>query len=192
MCSIITHPIVPLAIAPIFPRQMITPTITVAGAILSIVPDLDVIGFGFGIRYGDVLGHRGLTHSILFAASLAAILTAVLAQGGRSSRLIVFVFLFLSTLSHAILDAMTDGGLGVALFAPFQNGRYFFPWRPITVSPIGAARFFSEAGLRVLWSELWWVWLPSAAVYSMARIWRRSRRSGLTNAAPERRQRADT
>jgi hypothetical protein len=31
------------------------------------------------------------------------------------------------TASHGMLDAMTDGGLGVAFFAPFDNARYFFP-----------------------------------------------------------------
>jgi inner membrane protein len=59
---------------------------------------------------------------------------------------------------------MTNGGLGVAFFAPFQNDRYFFPWRPIQVSPIGVASFFSEWGLRVVRSELQWVWLPSAII----------------------------
>jgi hypothetical protein len=32
---------------------------------------------------------------------------------------------------------MTDGGLGCALFWPFDTTRYFAPWRPIPVSPIG-------------------------------------------------------
>lgn len=31
---------------------------------------------------------------------------------------------------------LTDGGLGVAFFSPFDNKRYFLPWRPIRVSPI--------------------------------------------------------
>jgi inner membrane protein len=56
---------------------------------------------------------------------------------------------FLITASHGILDAFTNGGLGIALFSPFDNSRYFFPFRPIQVSPIGAG-FFSMRGLRVL------------------------------------------
>ena len=31
----------------------------VLGALCSVVPDLDVIGFYVGIQYGDVWGHRG-------------------------------------------------------------------------------------------------------------------------------------
>jgi len=38
---------------------------------------------------------------------------------------------------------MTKGGLGVAFFSPFDNSRYFLPWRPIRVSPIAIHRFFS-------------------------------------------------
>jgi inner membrane protein len=48
---------------------------------------------------------------------------------------------------------MTDGGLGVALLWPFTMRRYFLPWRPIPVAPIGMA-FFSVPGLRVAAVEL--------------------------------------
>jgi inner membrane protein len=119
-----------------------------------------------------MLGHRGLTHSILFAAFLGALMTFLLAEHNMRSRLFIFIFLFLSTLSHAILDAMTNGGLGVAFFAPFQNERYFLPWRPIQVSPIGLAGFFSEWGLRVIKTELQWVWLPSAIIYAIGQSFR--------------------
>ena len=42
------------------------------------IPDLDVIGFSFGIQYADMLGHRGLTHSIFFAILLGALVTYIL------------------------------------------------------------------------------------------------------------------
>jgi inner membrane protein len=45
------------------------------------------------------------------------------------------IFFFLLTASHGILDAFTNGGLVIALFSPFSNERYFFPWTPIEVSP---------------------------------------------------------
>jgi inner membrane protein len=35
----------------------------------SILPDLDVLTFNFGIPYSHPFGHRGFTHSIVFAAS---------------------------------------------------------------------------------------------------------------------------
>ena len=46
-------------------------------------------------------------------------------------------------------------------FSPFDNARYFLPWRPILVSPILVTRFFSERGLAVLQNELIWIWIPA-------------------------------
>lgn len=173
MCSVITHPAVPIALYSAFPKDSISSSVLLLGAVCSAVPDLDVIGFRFGIRYGDMLGHRGLTHSILFAAALGAMLTFAIPTYVGSSRLLIFTFLFISTLSHGILDALTNGGLGVGFFAPFHNERYFFPWRPIEVSPIGVGSFFSARGMEVLLSELKWVWLPSGLVFALGLIFRR-------------------
>src|SRR5215475_10704893 len=66
---------------------------------------------------------------------------------------------------------MTDGGSGVAFISPFNNDRYFFPRRPIRVSPIGVSRFFTERGLEVLASELLWIWLPSVLLAALAWLW---------------------
>jgi inner membrane protein len=139
------------------------------------MPDLDVIGFRFGIRYGDFWGHRGFTHSLLFAALVAG---TVMLIGFRQvlpglGRFSMWIYFLLATGSHDFLDAMTDGGLGVSFFAPFDNHRYFLPWTPIRVSLIGAGRFFTDRGFPVLQSELVWVWLPSALLAISAWIIRR-------------------
>ena len=68
---------------------------------------------------------------------------------------------------------MTNGGLGVAFFSPFDNRRYFLPWRPILVSPIGVTRFFSHRGLAVLKTEIIWIWLPSILVIAIVMLSRR-------------------
>lgn len=86
--------------------------------------------------------------------------------------------------SHGLLDAFTNGGLGIAFFSPFDPRRYFFPWRPVQVSPIGMA-FFGRWGLRVLRSEVVWIWLPLAALVGavlLCRSW--SRGGGLGSAGP--------
>lgn len=64
----------------------------------------------------------------------------VVAVGYRRAprRLVIGALVFAATASHALLDMLTDGGLGVALFVPVSNARLFFPVRPIAVSPIGA------------------------------------------------------
>ena len=170
MCSILTHPVVPVALSVFLPQGAASPRLILAGAVCSIIPDLDVIGFRFGIRYSDMLGHRGLTHSILFAAALGALLSFTLFRNSQGGHWVIFLFLFLSTVSHPLLDMLTNGGLGVALFAPFSNERYFFPWRPIEVSPIGVNSFFSDWGVRVILSELRWVWLPSAVVSALGYV----------------------
>ena len=142
----------------------------------SILPDLDVVGFKFGVRYGDLWGHRGMSHSFLFAAMVACCITLVVEPRWRL-RFRLAALLFAVTASHGILDAMTDGGLGVAFFAPFDKTRYFLPWRPIHVSPIGVDRFFSGSGLHVLLSEILWIWIPSLVVLLGAWAWQRRRKA---------------
>jgi len=67
--------------------------------------------------------------------------------------------------SHGALDAMTNGGKGVAFFAPFSDGRYFLPFRPLEVSTLDLNRFMSAQGTNVLKSELLWVWTPLCLIF---------------------------
>ena len=142
----------------------------------AVIPDLDAIGFRLGVPYGSVFGHRGITHSILFALISATAATAWTIRGappGLRNR--VLLACGLAALSHGLLDAATNGGLGVAFFSPLSNHRYFFPLRPIEVSPIGIRPFFSARGLAVLRSEALWIFLPSAGLAGIARIIRHFR-----------------
>lgn len=178
MASAISHAVAALGIGSCFYCSNTSKRVWLAGAICSVVPDLDVIGFRFGIHYGDFWGHRGFTHSLAFAAMLAGLVTATLGRRGLTGigRLALFAYLFLATASHGVLDAMTNGGLGVAFFSPFNNARYFLPWRPIRVSPIGIARFFSARGYSILQSEVLWIWLPAAVLAVVALAVRGSNR----------------
>ena len=138
-------------------------------------PDLDVIGFRFGIHYSDFWGHRGVTHSLLFALIVAGVFGVWIGRNlPQTGRTRLFVYLFLATASHGLLDAMTNGGLGVAFFSPFENSRYFFPFRPIRVSPIGLTRFFTWRGIEILRSEMVWIWLPSLLLVALFSLWRGS------------------
>lgn len=130
--------------------------------ICSSLPDLDVVGFPLGIRYGDFWGHRGFTHSLLFAAIVGLVAAWCL----QTTRLFspewwrLAGLLAITTASHGGLDALTDGGLGIAFLSPFDTTRYFFPIRPLAVSPIGLNAFLSGRGMRVLGDELLVVGLP--------------------------------
>lgn len=171
MPTVITHAAVPLLLGAAAGRREVSPRLLAAGAIAAMLPDADVLAFKFGVAYADAFGHRGATHSVALAVTLAA-LAACAWRLLRTSPARAFVFVGLSTLSHPLLDALTDGGLGVALAWPFSAERFFFSWRPIEVSPIGA-RFFSARGLEVLASEACWVWLPCALAALAIRLSRR-------------------
>ncbi len=172
----ISHAVVELAMGKVVRNKELTWRELSLGALCSVVPDLDVMGFPLGIEYGDMWGHRGLTHSVVFAALLAGILVALWYRAKPAAAMTgLFLYLFLCTASHGVLDAMTDGGLGVAFFSPFDTTRYFFPVRPVLVSPIGMSEFFSEYGVRVLANEAAWIWLPSCAAFvvfrTIQRLW---------------------
>ena len=166
MASIPSHIVAAAAIGLWFYRPGVPLRFWVLGTAAAALPDADVIGFSAGIRYGATLGHRGLTHSLFFAAVAEVLVVALWVPSGlpgvRAATLAMYLAHAMG--SHGLLDALTDGGLGIALLWPVDGGRYFFPFRPIEVSPIGLRPFLSERGLAVLASELRWVWLPSAAL----------------------------
>lgn len=133
--------------------------------------DLDVVAFAVGISYASQWGHRGFTHSLVFSAALGTALAG--AALGRQAlvrwqwwarRSVLF---FAVALTHPLLDMLTNGGLGVALWWPFDTGRYFMPYRPIEVSPIGVGAFFTGRGLEVLESELVFIFLPCAVALGL-------------------------
>jgi len=163
MASSISHAVAALGLGAAFWKPRMARWVWIAGALCAMSPDVDVLGFPFGVRYGDFWGHRGFTHSLLIAAVLASIVALALARTSSLGigRWPLFAYLFIATASHGVLDAMTNGGLGVAFFSPFDNNRYFLPWRPIRVSPVGVSRFFSPRGLSVLQNEFLWIWIPS-------------------------------
>ncbi len=177
MPTVITHGLVAAALGKIFTGAGMPARFWLLSAGCAILPDADVIGFSFGFRYGDPLGHRGFSHSLLFALLLACLVVfAAFRQAEfRQRRLALVAYFFVVTASHGALDALTDGGSGVAFFWPFDNTRYFFPWRPIEVSPISIRRFFSEWGLAVVTSELLWILLPAALAVAIATVARRLR-----------------
>ena len=172
MASAFGHALTSIAIGSGYSKQVNTWKFLFLGVFCSIIPDADVIAFKFGIPYDSFWGHRGFTHSIVFAVLLGVIISAVFYKPVFLSRkgLNYGLFFIFCTASHGILDAMTSGGLGVAFFSPFNNERYFLPWRPIKVSPIGAGKFFSERGLIVLKSEAVWIGIP-CTIYMLLMKW---------------------
>ena len=175
MPSIISHTAVAVAAGLALAPRDVPPHFWSLAILCSIIPDADIIGFYFGIPYNHFFGHRGFFHSPFFALLMCILIVGVFFRDIEIlSRqwFFYFIFFFLLSASHGILDAFTNGGLGIALFSPFDNGRYFFPWTPIIVSPIGIRGFFSKWGLEVIKSEVLWIWLPSSLVVFVSTIFR--------------------
>jgi len=123
-----------------------------AFAIISIWPDVDAVGFLFGIDYGDSLGHRGATHSLVLALFVGLCSYAVAARKSLPA-VRTAVFGTVVAASHGLLDTMTyGGGLGCALLWPFSDTRFWAPIRFIPIAPIGL-RLLSMRGLKVVLAE---------------------------------------
>lgn len=170
MASLLTHALAAGALAQAGrPEWLKSRKFWAAAVVCSMLPDVDVIGMRMGVPYGTLWGHRGLTHSLLFAVIVAGIAAAVTGETAVE-RWKAWALLFCITASHGALDAMTNGGLGIAFYSPFDTHRYFFPWRPIEVAPIGLRGFLTARGARVMWSEIVWLWGPIMA--AGAALWR--------------------
>lgn len=147
------HVLVGLAIAAAHERAVVAPRTTrervaaaAAFATLALVPDLDVIAFRFGVPYADPFGHRGASHSLFAAVVVGALLAVPLARATQARTGATALAAIAALASHGVLDMLTDGGLGAALLWPLDDGRLFFPWRPLPVAPIGLG-FLSPRGL---------------------------------------------
>lgn len=177
MASAFTHGVVGIAAAVAYAGTPTPRRLWLLAAGCAILPDADVIGFPLGIRYGSFLGHRGFSHSLAFAAALGMLVTT-LAFRDRSMGSRAWwghsLFFAAVTASHGVLDALTNGGKGVAFFSPFDLKRTFFPFRPLEVSPVDARRFFGEWAIRILATEIRWVWLPAIGLTLAALAIRRA------------------
>ncbi len=162
MASAFGHGIAAYGLGKLFPKSVMTRKVYTLGLLSSILPDLDVIAFKFGVSWDSMWSHRGFTHSIFVAIFWTIILLIFFHRKDKfSSKSKLSIYYFLATVSHGILDAMTNGGNGIAFFAPFSAERYFLPWEVIQVSPIGIKNFFSKWGVEVLKSEFIYIVLPS-------------------------------
>ena len=149
--------------------------IPVTAGVLAVAPDLDTyLVSPFQVARGTLFAHRGFFHSILFLSLFCTALALIVARRRPLISAWWMAALWaISAITHPLLDMLTDGGPGVMLLYPITEQRLFFPWRPIHVSPLSVARFFSRAGY-ILKSEL--PFIGGALVLGVAG-WLRSRRN---------------
>jgi inner membrane protein len=166
VAAIVSHVLVSGAAAALFrPTRPVPRRYWIAAALVATIPDVDILFVALGARYRGMWGHRGITHSLLFALAAAAAATLWVRARDRSfpaGRL--YAVLLLAAASHPFLDGLMASGVGVALFAPFSAARYTLTWRPIRVPPPSDNPLLNLGGIRVMSSEVLWLWMPSLAL----------------------------
>ena len=170
MPSVFSHIAVPLAARIGIGKDMLPTKLLLLGLLLSVLPDADVLLLRLGVPYESEFGHRGASHSLAFALVFASACSFAYARACNCSIAWPWLYLFVCAASHPLLDTCTNAGNGAAIFWPFSEQRFFAPFRPIEASPLSLRRFFGEPGLRVIMSELLWVWLPILALAIGGRV----------------------
>jgi inner membrane protein len=175
LASLFTHVFAAGALAAIAAPRVGFRKSLALGAVCSVLPDADMLGWYAGVPSKSLLGHRGLTHSFAFALAWALFLAWLLRRdklspGEKSWR---GVYFFLCTVSHGILDGFSAGRHGVAFFAPFGNARHVLPGNVLPLPPLGVQNLFSERGWNVLRGEFLHVWLPLGAFALLCWLGRR-------------------
>ena len=182
MPSIFAHAVAGAALGSAFAPARATRRVWIAAALCAALPDLDALGRPFGnLRIEAILGgHRGFTHSVAFAAVLAAFITWGFFRQSqwKGVRPWLWATFFIATVSHGVLDALSTIGDGVAFWAPFSRTHYEFTWQPL--GEIGPGPRGPERGLAIVANELLWVGLPALIVVAIARLIRRSPRAQLS------------
>lgn len=135
MPTILTHAAVPLCLGLGLGTKVIPPRLLFAGIALAMVPDMDVLSFKLGVAYGNAFGHRGFTHSLLFAFVVPILCVLIGRRWLKASLTRYWLFLTVSLLSHSLLDSITTGGKGVGWLWPWSDERFFAPWQVIKVAP---------------------------------------------------------
>jgi inner membrane protein len=174
MASVFGHAALAGAMGTALPKVLRRKGVIVLGILCSMMPDLDIISFKLGIPYYAFWGHRGMTHSIVFGAAFGLLMMFLFHFRAKiKDKLILAFYYMICTISHGVLDGMTTGGMGIAYFSPFNDERYFLPFRMIKVSPIGISKFFNEWGLTVLKSEFVWIGIPSLIFVAFVFLFRK-------------------
>lgn len=156
MPSSVAHGLAAIALGSVFyPAERLG--LYATAAVGTVLLDVDAIGRPFGLGdVGLVGGHRGLTHSLAFAAALAIAAVAVTCRGTawKGRRLGAWAYFALAFALHGALDAFTTYGEGVMFLAPFSGWRFKAAWQPF------------DGLLR----EIVAIWLPALSV-----VWYRRR-----------------
>lgn len=174
MCTVFAHAAVGVVAVRLAYGRPVPARLWWLGAACAALPDLDAGLHAYGIPYESEWGHRGLMHSILFAAIVGWLLAWLFLRRAPGLERVALwkhaVVLTLITASHGVLDLFTDGGLGIALLAPFSHERFFAPWNPFPVPMMGVSNLFTAYMGEVLLAEALYIGLPCALLFAAAEL----------------------
>ncbi len=124
----ITHTLTGVLIGETGYRQRMGPVATLALAVAAEAPDVDAVLRLFDHTQTFYLAHhRGLTHSLIGAPVLAALVAAACLPWSRDRRFVpLFGVSLLGVLVHIAEDVVTP--FGTMLLAPFSWHRYALDW----------------------------------------------------------------
>jgi inner membrane protein len=174
MATDYTHAVVGLGLARLYATKPMPWTYWGLAAILPIVPDFDVFS---SAAYGTWLGHRGFTHSLVFALLLSIVVAGATSRWFRSNWWSLSILFFAIIASHGFLDAITRGGENIPFFWPF--GDRYGNWGLIPVSDI-ALELPDPRHSRAIRGELLWVLLPTGLLVGLVAAYRRWKRPAST------------
>jgi inner membrane protein len=123
----LTHLVLGAAIGEAVAGKKIGRKAMLFGAIANTIPDLDVLGGPFFSDAHQMMVHRGITHSFLFAFLFSPLLGYVLSRFIKKIDLDIWGWtslIFTGLLSHDLLDSLT--GYGTGWFEPFSHYRVSF------------------------------------------------------------------
>ena len=167
MPTIVSHVATAIPISLLGLKGKMNKKVLAFSALMALVPDLDGIGYALGVEYASTFGHRGFSHSLIFVILVAWLFCLFLKKQKQISQKTLFLNFFTIGTLHILMDAMTNGGLGVALLAPFSNARFFLPWTPIEVSAILPQYFWKMNGSSVIRFEFLYIVLPSIMISTL-------------------------
>ena len=174
MSSLFGHALAGLTLSAAFHRGRPPRRVWTFAAACALAPDMDWFAGLLRIPEGHHLSHRGMSHSLLAAALLAAAAMLIgFRPHLRSPR--HWGCMLAAAFSHSLLDACTFGGTGVALLLPFSDARFVCAWQPIFVSPIPLSGKLLDWLLFSLGTELVWIGIPALLVLGIPRLLQRDR-----------------
>lgn len=172
VATIYTHAVAGIGIAQLYrPRRHAWLYWLLAG-LLPLIPDFDVFSTA---PYGSSLGHRGFTHSILFALWIGFFAASLTFRILRANFWLLGCIFFAAVASHGLLDAMTRGGADIPFFWPATDGR-FGNWGPLPLSDLAFA-LPDPRRSRALRTEMLAIWLPTAVWIIGVQLIRRARKN---------------